>query len=156
MRILAIDPGQRGGLALISSGDASVEVLPSLSALIALLEWHAASNDPTHTFIEKCQSFPKQGITSAFNYGVHFGELLGVVQAIGLVHTLVPPKTWTKVMHAGTKDAGPKARSLEAVRRLFPHINLLATERCKKPHDGMIDALLIAEYGRRQLAGVKT
>ena len=34
---------------------------------------------------------------------------------------------------------------------LFPDVSLLATPRCKKPHDGMAEALLMAEYARRKL-----
>lgn len=155
MITIGIDPGQKGALAFITKLNYSAIPMPELSALVAKLEWLTnGMHDQAHIFIEKAQSFPGQGITSAFNYGVHFGELLGVVQALDIPHTLVMPRTWTKVMHLGTKDSDdPKERSLEACRRLFPKQNLLASPRCKKAHDGMVDALLIAEYGRRQLTG---
>ena len=42
-----------------------------------------------------------------------------------------------------------KNTSIDLCKRLFPDINLLATPRSRKPHDGMAEALLIAEYGRR-------
>ena len=38
-------------------------------------------------------------------------------------------------------------------KRLFPGVNLKATERCRKDHDGIAEALLIAEYGRRHYNG---
>jgi hypothetical protein len=34
-------------------------------------------------------------------------------------------------------------------QRLFPTVNLKRTEKCAGPHDGAVDALLIAEYCRR-------
>jgi len=33
-------------------------------------------------------------------------------------------------------------------RQLWPDETWLASPRCTKPHDGMIDAALIAEYAR--------
>jgi hypothetical protein len=36
-------------------------------------------------------------------------------------------------------------------RRLFPGVSLRATPRCTTDHDGMAEALLIAEYARRKL-----
>lgn len=43
-----------------------------------------------------------------------------------------------------TKDV-----ALKVAKRLWPKHNWLATKRSRKPHDGMIDAALIAEYARR-------
>ncbi len=42
-----------------------------------------------------------------------------------------------------------KAMALVAVKRLFPDLKLTFGERATKPHDGLIDAVLIAEYARR-------
>ncbi len=154
MRICGIDVGKKGGVAFLTGAEATAVAMPTLAAFIAMLEWHAAAEAGLHVFIEKAQSFPGgQGIASAFNYGQHFGELLGVIQALGIAHTLVRPAVWSKMMHAGTKDGETKARSLEAAQRLFPRVSLLATPRCKKPHDGIYESLLIAEYGRRILSG---
>jgi hypothetical protein len=153
LRIIGIDPGNNGAIASLAGDKVEVDIMPvtirEVSVLLA--EYFGPSGDGHHVFIEKAQSFPKQGIASAFNYGVHFGELLGVLAAYSIPHTLVPPKTWTRVMHAGTKDGEAKARSLEACQRLFPKVSLLATPRCKRAHDGLVDALLLAEYGRRSL-----
>lgn len=132
--------------------DIDLMVMPDIQGFAAKMQWLASEEEDSHVFIEKAQSFPGQGISSAFTYGTHFGELCGTLWACGLAHTLVPPKTWTKVIHAGTKaNDDPKKRTLEAVRRLFPDINLLATKRSSVPHAGLYDALAIAEYGRRSL-----
>lgn len=158
MIIVGIDPGKSGAIALLTTfsgvrADVELLVMPEVQAVAAKLQWVAAAAQDAHVFVEKAQSFPSQGIASAFNYGTGYGELLGMLWALGLAHTLVPPRTWTKVMHAGTKSTEPKKRSLEAAQRLFPTIKLTATPRCKKPHDGLVDALLIAEYGRRTING---
>ena len=57
------------------------------------------------------------------------------------------PQKWKKEFSV-TSD---KNTSIEVAKRLFPNVNLKATARCKKDHDGMAEALLIAEYCRRKL-----
>ena len=52
-------------------------------------------------------------------------------------------------MHKGiASKMKAKEKSKLAYRRLFPALDLKKTDGCKVPHDGFIDALLIAEYGR--------
>lgn len=46
-----------------------------------------------------------------------------------------------------------KAASVQRARQLFPATNLYPTPRSTTPSDGMAEALLIAEWGRRQHAG---
>ncbi len=46
-------------------------------------------------------------------------------------------------------DLDTKKTSINASRRLFPRVSLLRNSKCKTPHDGLSDALLIAEYARR-------
>jgi hypothetical protein len=41
--------------------------------------------------------------------------------------------------------------ALIAAKRLFPNESFLATEKSKKPHDGMVDSTLICEWGRRRV-----
>jgi hypothetical protein len=62
----------------------------------------------------------------------------------------ITPQRWQKVMLPGCKAGETKERALAAARALWPHKSWLATERCRVPHDGMVDAALIAEWGRLQ------
>jgi hypothetical protein len=39
---------------------------------------------------------------------------------------------------------------VDVCKRLFPGVNLLPTERCRKESDGMAEATLLAEYARRK------
>jgi crossover junction endodeoxyribonuclease RuvC len=148
--ICGIDPGQTGGLALISQHGIAVDVMPDISLFATWIGVQKRGWGNLHVFIEKAQTMPKQGIASAFNYGRHFGELLGVLVAYSIPHTLVPPATWTRQMHLGCTADKPKGKSLEACQRLFPEVNLIPGKK-RKPHDGIIDALLLAEFGRRQI-----
>lgn len=62
----------------------------------------------------------------------------------------ITPQLWQKSMLPGANAGETKPRALEAVKRLWPNETFLATERSTKPHEGLIDAALIAEYARRK------
>jgi hypothetical protein len=70
-------------------------------------------------------------------------------------HEITSPRTWQKEFWTVPKMAAgqkfdTKAAALAVVRKLWPTLDLRASERCSVPHDGIVDALLIAEYGRRK------
>jgi hypothetical protein len=104
-----------------------------------------------HVFLEHAQSFPKQGIAGTFSYGRGFGSLEGILGTLGVPYTLVRPNIWTKEMYAGLpKEMPPKEKALLTAQRIFPGLDLRANERCRVPHLGIVDGLMIAEYGRRK------
>jgi len=96
---------------------------------------------------------------TAFSMGYQAGAIEMCCIANNLIYTMVLAKKWqehmfqgqTKIFKKGIK--GPlntKAMALVAAKRLFPKTNLLMTERSTVPHDGLVDALLMAEYARRK------
>lgn len=158
--ILGIDPGATSGAwcKLICSPagdilDTDWDIMPPTYMLADVLD-DANRDSRLMVYLEKAQTMPKQGGVSVFRYGEHYGKIQGILVALKIPHEAVHPSTWTKTMHAGTSIAGKgrqqaKARSLEAATRLFPGRDLRATPQSRKPHDGIVDAMLIAEYGRR-------
>jgi hypothetical protein len=80
---------------------------------------------------------PAQGIASAFQFGVGFGSLLGVLQALHIRIELVTPAVWKRSYGLG-KD---KHASLHKARLLFPTADLHLAK-----HDGRAEALLLAHY----------
>lgn len=70
-------------------------------------------------------------------------------------YDLINPQKWQKEfwtrpkMPKGTKF-DTKAAALNAANKLWPGTDWTKSERASKPHDGMIDAALIAEYCRRK------
>lgn len=159
MFIVAFDPGLKGGVASIDdAGTLDVVIMPLIAG-----EMHPGivasylvmlNKKIDHIFIESCQAMPKQGVSSTFKYGVGYGMLQGVAAALSIPYTLVKPREWQRLMHKGTDaSADAKARSAHAAYNLFPNQEWKATSRCRKDHDGMIDAALIAEYGLRTLSG---
>lgn len=156
--ILGIDPGKSGAAILLSpDGEIHPQSLCGLDSAHAFNHWLKYGSLWSlidFIYIEKAQAMPKNGAVSMFNYGQGFGEIIGIVTALQIPYELVPPAKWTKEMLAGV-PAGieGKERARIACERLFPEANLLATPRCKKPHEGLVDALLIAEWGRRKTYG---
>jgi crossover junction endodeoxyribonuclease RuvC len=94
---------------------------------------------------------PKQGVTSTFNYGKGFGKILGMIETMGISHQLVRPRAWKRTVLAGTKK--DKAAAVSYVRRKYPMIDLMPGT-CRKPHDGIADAVCIADYAIRELSRV--
>lgn len=108
--------------------------------------------------IEDVHSIFGAGAKANFQFGRCLGLLEGMTIAFSLPFIKAKPKDWqkemwegvSKIMKPGTKKVDTKATSLVAAQRLFPGEKFLPTERSKVPHDGIVDGLLMAEYGRRK------
>lgn len=153
MVYIGIDPGKNGGIATISysefSGVTYETKVYSEDNLKQLCSDITGLDVDCVCYLEQVHAMPKQGVSSTFNFGMNYGFIQGVLKAYGISYELVTPQKWKKEFSC-TSD---KNTSIEVCKRLFPKVNLKATERCKKDHDGMAEALLIAEYGRRHYNG---
>lgn len=149
--IIGIAPGKHGGIAAITAsrvlaccamplhGDeiATSEIADILQPLIV--------PERTEAVIEKVGAMPKQGVSSTFTFGKGFGILLGVCGTLKLPVRFVTPQVWKTLILAGTsKDKN--AAIAHCIRR-WPSVSLVP-ETCRTAHDGMAEALCIAEYGR--------
>lgn len=104
-----------------------------------------------------------------FSFGFSKGMLLALLVAHRIPYVLVAPKDWQNEVWINAdkeytaqkqklksgeertiKKVDTKSTSINAARRLFPSVDFRKSERAKKPHDGKVDALLMAEYGRRK------
>jgi hypothetical protein len=66
----------------------------------------------------------------------------------------IRPQAWQKTFWAKPKmpkgqKFDTKAAALRSANMLWPTEDWTKSDRATKPHDGMVDAALIAEYGRR-------
>ena len=146
MIYIGIDPGKNGGIAIIDDyfkyrtyvyPFSEETLVDKLNGLIC--------DDACFCVLEQVHAMPKQGLSSTFNFGRNYGFIQGVLKTYRIPFELVSPQKWKKEFSC-TSD---KNMSIDVCRRLFPNANLKASERCKKDHDGMAEALLMAEYGRR-------
>ena len=141
---VGIDPGLAGGIGVIRSETDIVSLKYTPQTLISLLK-QFADDTQVQFFVEQVHAMPKQGVTSTFNFGMGFGRILGILEAFDRKYTLVKPQVWKRAMGV-TAD---KQTSIRRSQELFPQVSLLPTSRCWVPNDGLAEALLIAEYGRR-------
>lgn len=111
-----------------------------------------ASSGDLLVVLEKQQAMPGQGVTSMFSTGRGFGLWEGMLVGMGLRYQIVHPRTWQKIMLRDVPGDNTKTRSILAAERLFPSVDLRKNGRCRTPHDGKADALLMAEYGKRTYA----
>ena len=148
---LGIDPGSDGGIAMITISDKEIVTVWPYSNE-KLVEICFAISDisgevKVTTCLEKVGAMPGQGVTSMFNFGKNVGFIEGVLSANYIPYQTVPPQKWKKEYSISSD----KNKSVEVCKKLFPNVNLKRTDKCKKDHDGMAEALLMAEYARRNL-----
>ena len=164
---IGIDIGKKGSIAVIHKhGEIHTYPMPMIKTE---LDYHGLSNlisclkvHNPHIVFEKLGVIFGTSKSTAFSMGEQSGcvEMSCICQ--GISYTKVRAVDWQKAMFQGvdeiaktkTKDgkkAGrdTKAMALVAIKRLFPDLELTFGEKAKKPHDGLIDAVLMAEYARR-------
>jgi crossover junction endodeoxyribonuclease RuvC len=153
VRTVGIDPGIQGALVLLEWGaPKECVVMPTVQSLIngqavadILREWK-----PDFVVLERAQAMPDQGVTSMFNYGVGYGTILGILQGLRIKHRTIRPQEWQgwAFKQVKVKREDPKGAALAVALALYPSAQLIPA-RCRVPHKGIVDALLIAGYGDR-------
>lgn len=148
---MGIDPGQDGGIGIIDENKNIMFLMayPNTVIFAALKEAYKKGGTPLGitTCLEEVHAMPKQGVSSTFTFGRFFGQLEGILMCEGIPYQLKSPQAWKEEFGLNSD----KKKSIEVCKNLFPSANLLATEKCQKEHDGMAEALLMAEYARRKL-----
>ena len=141
---MGIDVGKNGGYAIITGDSAQTYPYDDTGFVEAV---RSLAGNGAKVVVEKVGAMPGQGVTSMFNFGKSAGFIEGALRACGVSYQLVTPQTWKKEYALNNS----KQKSIDVCKRLFPNVNLRRTERCTKDHDGMAEALLMAEYARRKL-----
>ena len=155
MRIIGIDPGLSGGIAILddlkiydifdmpimSEGKKNKNQLNS-AQLVNILNKHVLKKENTFVIVEQVSAMPGQGVTSMFNFGQTFGSIKGICAALGLPIFYVRPAKWKKHFELinSSKDA-----SRTKVIEMYPSISPRLT---KKKDVNKADAILIARYFR--------
>lgn len=95
--------------------------------------------------IEQSRPMPDQGVVSTFSTGKGFGLWLGICAGLGLSVEVVTPQTWKGALMAGQPKEKDASRAV--AMGLFPQAR---KDLALKKHHDRADALLIAEWRRRQ------
>ena len=179
MNIIGIDPGKNGAIVVLSNDGKILfrETMPCIGNEFNILSLQITMRDivkkfgeHVNVFIEDVHAIFGSAAGSTFQFGYVVGITRAMVVAFNLSYTMVQPKKWQKEIYQGIPEIrkpsivvktgkhkgqirkgalDTKKMSELAAQRLFPSANLKRTDKCTINHDGIIDALLISEYGRR-------
>lgn len=162
--VLGIDVGLDGALACLALDGRALAAIPmpvigkpravcalTLSRWIA--GWIADGPRLQLAVVERVHSFPGQGVKGVFSFGMSFGIVLGVLHTFRIPLELVTPRRWKSEVLAGTAKDKPAALAYAA--RRFPSVALVPPGK-RTPHDGLADALCLAEFARRLAVGEST
>jgi crossover junction endodeoxyribonuclease RuvC len=157
MVILGIDPGLRGGLAIVEATD---DVAPALLEAIDIPTTGSGAKErvdamairsfitrhkPALALIERAGVMPRQGIASGF------GAIEAAIALCGLPIEIVEPSTWKRLFRLSGKDKeGARQRALQA----FPDAHAaLARKRDHQRSEAALIALYGLRHGRLPLYG---
>lgn len=162
MRVIAIDPGAKGGLSCISIEEHKVGATISLHSVIdmpnldtlegctELMEF-IRTHAPDKVILELQRCRGGNSVLSTWNHARHYGKLEACLALLSpLAVILVQPITW---MHAVKQQVGDvevqgldstKARTWTLARQLFPDALLVGPRGRKK--DGRADAICMGWY----------
>ncbi len=133
MKIIGIDPGLSGGIAILE--DNIIKVLfdmPVMSdgkknkrqlnsaLLVKLIKDNIKDTEDTVMVVEQVNAMPGQGVTSMFNFGQTFGAIKGICAALGLPIFLVRPAKWKK--HFELINSSKDASRTKAIE-MYPSIS---------------------------------
>ena len=153
MKIIGIDPGLSGGIAILE--DNIIKVLfdmPVMSdgkknkrqlnsaLLVKLIKDNIKDTEDTVMVVEQVNAMPGQGVTSMFNFGQTFGAIKGICAALGLPIFLVRPAKWKK--HFELINSSKDASRTKAIE-MYPSIS---EQLSKKKDVNKSDAILIARF----------
>lgn len=147
--VLGIDPGVRGGLALLRP-DGSISFMqgfyPEMAetdfmSLLFLAVSGLRQLRSREVFMEKVGYLPGDGGQGAFTFGKVYGLLRGALLAHGLKLTDVYPQAWQARMECLSR--GNKNVTKNKAILLFPGAKITHS---------VADALLIARFGQLRLA----
>ncbi len=154
--IAGIDPGLGGGLCILDA------VQPTIGAMTYDIPTHLLERGRKvkrevdvhgladllrsqlidHVFVEQAGAMPGQGVASMFAFGKVYGVILGVLGALGIPTTLVPPVVWKRTLCVPEGKHGARARASQ----LLPSV---ADQWRLAGQHGRAEAALIALYGAR-------
>lgn len=167
---LGIDPGKSGAIVAIDEKGniLSKDVIPLIGTdvdpkgIFDLVNQYKGKYNAV-VILEEVHSLHKMAANTNFSMGHTLGIILGIVVASQLKLIRVQPKTWQKetwitseIEYLPKKEdqlkpsINTKLTSMKAAHRLFPTADFRKNGRSKNDHDGICDAILLAEYGRRK------
>lgn len=167
--IIAIDIGKKGAIVIRKpNGEDQFFPMPMVKNELDYGEIYSLFNLYTKPEEESLVIFEKLGVifgtskSTAFSMGYQAGAIEMACIALSLSYYMVGAKQWQKEMFQGTNLVTKKSKSgkstvtdtkataLIVAKQLFPNQKLTFGDKASKPHDGLVDALLMAEFAKRK------
>ena len=143
MKIIGIDPGLSGGIAVMENNKVlnifDMPVMPegkknkrqlNSAQLSILIKENIKSNENVAIVVEQVNAMPGQGVTSMFNFGQTFGAIKGICAALELPIFFVRPSKWKKYFELinSSKDSS-RTKAIE----MYPALSnqLAKKKRCQ-------------------------
>nr|DAJ27993.1 MAG TPA: HOLLIDAY JUNCTION RESOLVASE [Caudoviricetes sp.] len=146
-KIIAIDPGNNGGIVIYSVDKQKVIDMavmpPTMQEIAAFIKIYSKNSV---CYIEKVGGLPGMSGSAMFNFGNGVGHLQMLLFLLKIPTVEVTPQRWQKELQLGTRGNKTKTfwknKLKSKAQTLFPYVGkiTLATS----------DSLLICEYARRQ------
>ena len=155
MRFIGIDVGLNGGIVILDEKERIIlkSVMPikktnkkveyDIKSLISLLNIYNFAK----VYLEQTHVRPVSGKRACFMNGFGYGIIKGILESLNIDYEIVSPQKWMKEFGIISKD---KKGSIEFCKKKWSKEDWIATKRCRKPHDGLTDAAVIALYGCRR------
>ena len=109
MRIIGIDPGLSGAIAVLDNNKVlKIYDMPVMAEgkknkrqlnsaqLVNIIKENIENREETNVVVEQVNAMPGQGVTSMFNFGQTFGAIKGVCAALNLPIFFIRPSKWKK------------------------------------------------------------
>lgn len=165
---LACDVGANGGFCLMSDSKILIKEAMPKHPVTGNIDWFeverilATMKSETRyksvkVIIEKVHAMPGNAAKSMHTFALGIGRLVSLLELwFGTEVKEVTPRKWQKWIfeQANIKDIKDgkgkretKKMAIEACTNLFRGEDFRKSDRAKKPHDGICDAVLIAYYG---------
>ena len=153
MKILGIDPGLSGAIAILENNKVlGIYDMPVMAEgkknkkqlnsaqLVNIIKENTQNNEEVVVVVEQVNAMPGQGVTSMFNFGQTFGAIKGICAALKLPIFFVRPSKWKKYFELinSSKDS-----SRTKVIEMYPS---LSNELSRKKDVNKSDAILIARF----------
>lgn len=156
--IVGIDNGIDGGICAISAHHAIIIAYTAMPTYerkgkrevdtVAVKEWIANLHTTPQVFIEEPLKHAKSS-QAVRSMAISFGKLYGLCETKGWKVHDIEVREWQKKMLPGVQQGQTKKVAAQVASKLAPYCSFLKSERSKVPHDGIVDAYLIAVYAHR-------
>lgn len=143
---IGIDPGLKGGIAIISETFVQIKEMPINQAKEIDVHklFEMMPKESIFCVIEQLLPMPGQNSKATTKAGVNYGKLLAVLELAGIPYQEVHPAKWKKEFQLIKKS---KAHSCAVAKKLFPQLDFITPRG--RLMDGVAEALLMACYAQR-------